>query len=454
MTEKIREYLSNAEIAFVSGQHEVALELCERAIAEDSFFADSYSGAGRACLVLEKLQEAEEYFQKAVDLDSTNGERYFDLGNIKFGLEKYPEALANYAKAEQLGCSDEVKQKLYYQSGMLSYMTGDTKAMLINFEKADNLGVINEDTKEMLLQRLRICIEAQDFVRAENYAVQLKMLAPEEFRSYQLYFQVLIANDKYAQAEEVLAEAEKYSDVDSDILNKIDMCFNKALMYAARADIEPENRSMYYESAIAVFDEFAKTPELSKDVIDNIATSKAEIYLKMENFDAALKCVSNISVEETLIAEEKSDTDTIDEYVFTETENLGEKVDFIKLTCYLGKENYKKAAKLTLPLITSENEQYSYFATYADAFSAKKLAEKDAKLLGKAEDKYNNAIAFFNNKVFTNPLDLFATIFRIRLYAENGKCGKAEELIKILPDALKSELNKYVEDCRLEQISL
>jgi len=451
MTEQVQEYLSNAEMAFASGQHEVALELCEKAIAEDPSHADSYSGAGRACLVLERLPDAEQYFQKAVDLDSTNGERYFDLGNIKFGLEKYPEALANYAKAEQLGCEDDVKQKLYYQTGMISYMTGDVKAAMVNFEKADDFGVVNEDTKEMLLQRIQVYIETQDFVRAENYAAQLKMLAPDEFRSYQLYFQMLIANNKYAQAEEVLVEAEKYSDIDSDILNKVDMCFNKALMYSARAEIEPENRNTHYESAIAIFDELAETPDLPQDVIDNIATSKAEIYLRIEDFDAALKCVEDISIEDEGIVEIESDADLTDEDEFMGEENLGEKVGFIKLTCYLGNEDFAKAVDFVPMLKVSKNEQYTYFGTYADAFIARKLAEEDASQADSAEHKYNSAIAFFNNKAFTNPLDLFATIFRIRLYAENGKYSKAEELIKILPDALKEELNKYVADCRAEK---
>ena len=84
--------------------------------------------------------------------------------------------------------------------------------------------------KEILLKRLQIYIQSEDYTSAENYAIQLKMLAPSEFRSYQIYFQKLAAMGKYNKVEELLAEAEKYADIDSDIRNKADICFDKATM--------------------------------------------------------------------------------------------------------------------------------------------------------------------------------------------------------------------------------
>jgi len=452
MNEKAQEYLSNAGVAFVGEQYDVALELCEKAIVEDPSNADAHTGAGKACLVLEKLQDAEQYFRKAIELDRENGERYFDLGNIKFGLEQFPEALQNYASAEQFGCDDEIRQKLHYQIGLLSYMSGDIKAALINFEKADGLGVINDDTKEMLIQRVQIYLELEDYSKAENCALQLKLLAPDEFRSYQIYFQVLMAVGKYDRAEEMLAEAEKYSDIDSDILNATDMCFNRAMMHAVKAEIDSENITVHYQSAIAIFDEFLTTPELPQETITNIAFTKSEIFLKMEKYDEALQCVDSISVADVLYAEDESIDDDIAEGEEPYTEDVvSEKVAFIKLTCYLGLEDYENASNCAERLKESTNEEYSYFATYADAFIAQKHARKNVEQKESAEAKYNNAIAYFRNKAFANPMDFFAIIFRVRLYAENGKFAQAEELIKILPDALQADLDTYVSDCRKDQ---
>jgi len=428
MNEQINEYLLNAEIAFTNSQYETALEWCEKAIAEDPSNADAFTGAGKACLVLNKLPEAEQYFLKAVALDGTNGEKYFDLGNIKFGLEKYSESLMNYAKAEQYGCKDEIKKKLYFQIGMLSHMTGDAKSALLNFEKSENIGAVNADTKEILLKRLQIYIQSEDYSSAENYAIQLKLLAPSEFRSYQIYFQILAAMGKYDKAQELLAEAEKYADINSDIRNKADICFDKAMIFAVKADKEPNNAEQHYQSALKVFDEFITIPDLPQETLTNIAFSKAEVLLKLEKFDDALNCVNGIS----------------------EDEKFKEKADFIRLSCYFGKEEYEKADLFAEQLRQSGNMYYVYFATYADAFIANKLSEKDATQAKIAELKYNNAVAFFKNKSFEKPQDVFALIFRVRLYAENGKFARAEEMVKILPDALKTELQKYISSCRDE----
>jgi Tfp pilus assembly protein PilF len=429
MNEKTQEYLTNAGIAFSNGKHDVALELCERAIAADPSDADAYSGAGNACLVLDKLTESETYLQKAVELDSVSGEKYFNLGNIKFGLKKFTEALANYAKAEQYGCADEVKQKIYYQMGIIGYMTGDTKAALLNFEKAGDMGAVNTDTKDILIKRLQIYIEAGDYANAENYAIQLKLLAPNEFRSYQIYFQILIAMGKHDKAEEQITEAENYADIESDIQNKVDVCFDKALICANKAEKEPEKLVEYYQETLDIFDDFLETPDLPQTAIVNIAFAKADMYLKLERFEEALACTEGISADD---------------------EKLREKISFIKLACYLGKEDYESAANFSEQLKQSENAYYMYFAVYSDAFIAKKLSDNDEKQKDIAEAKYNNAVAFFKNKAFENPQDVFALVFRVRLYTENGKYAQAEELIKLLPDIFQIELNKYMSDCKKE----
>ncbi len=426
--EAVKELLTNAEVAFTNGQYDVALDLCEQAIAKDPSNTDAYTGAGKACLVLDRLQDAEGFLEKAVENDETNGVKYFDLGNIKFGVEKFSESLANYAKAEQYGCADITMQKLYYQIGMINYMMGDIKSALLNFDKCDSFGPVNNDTKEILLKRLQLYIESQDYAHAENYAIQLKMLAPAEFRSYQIYFQILAAMGKYDKAEAVIAEAESYADIAADISNVADVVFDKVMLAAVRADKDKENTAKYYEEALGLLAGFEVTPDLPIETLVNIAFSKSEINLKLGRFDDALASV-----------------DTIEQ-----NEQTKEKATFIKLSCYFGKEQYEEAAELAEQLKLSENEYYVYFATYADAYASRKLAGKSVLDANLAESKYNNAIAFFRNKAFEKPQDIFSIIFRVRLYAENGKFVKAEELIKLMPEALKTELNKYISDCRKE----
>jgi tetratricopeptide (TPR) repeat protein len=449
MSEKVQEILLNAEVAFNSGKYEASLELFKSAIAEDASNVQAYTGAGRLSLLLNSLLESEMYFQKAADIDVGNGERFFDLGNIQFGLSKNTEALVNYAKAEKLGCSDETLQKIYYQVGLLNHSIGDTKSAIISFDKADNLGIVNEDTKSFLIERLKIYLEMQDLERAENIAVQIKLLAPGDYLSYQAYFQVLILTGKYKQAEELLAEAEKYSDVDASIINSFSFCVNKAMIFAAKAESDPDNAAVHYTSAIAVFDEYLTTPDLPEEVIVNIALAKAELFLKLEKFHDSLQCVDSIPVNDnpdgiSIDADESNEEPSAEQ-------SLREKAVFIKLTCYLGLEDYEKARDYAERLKGSSDEQYEHFSIYADAFIAQKLAVNDKSQKKLSEAKYDNAVAYFKNKAFANPMDLFATIFRIRLYSENGKYTQAEDLIKILPDEMQADLRKYLSDCRKEQ---
>jgi tetratricopeptide (TPR) repeat protein len=327
-------------------------------------------------------------------------------------------------------------------------LSGDTAAALINFDKADSLGVINDDSKEILVQRIQIYVELDNLSEAENSAAQLVMLAPGEFRSYQMYFQVLMSVGKYDRAEELLAEAEKYTDAYSNIFDKEDMCFNRAMIFAVKAELDADNEAKHYRSALAVFDEFLTSPDLPEDVITDIAIAKAEIFLKLEKHSDALECVSSLSgkdsLDETDIDAGESDEDASGE------NDIKEKIDFIKLTCYLGLEDYENSRDYAERLKGSENEHYEYFAIYADAFIAQKLAAKDDSQKELAEIKYNNAIAYFKNKAFANPMDIFATIFRIRLYAENGKFEQAEDLIIIIPVEVQKDMNKYLSDCRAE----
>jgi tetratricopeptide (TPR) repeat protein len=428
MSERVEDYLQEAKFAFTNSQYDVALELCEKAINQDPDNAEAYTAAGRTCMVLDKLQEGETYFEKALSLDDKNGEKYFDLANIKFGLKKYNDALTYYALADQTGCADEIRQKIYYQVGMISYMTGNTKAALLNFQKAENIGTVNSDTKEIILKRLQIYVETSDLANAEKCALQLKMIAPEEFRSYQIYFQVLVALGKYEYAQKLMDEAEQYADVDTDIHNKADICLNRASLYIAKGDQQPENYAENYDAALDVFDQFLLTENLPVDVRAAISIAKAEIFLKRECFSEALHCVEDIGGDE-------------------ETQ---EKIRFVQLTSYFGMEDFERAESLATQLKSSSNEYYVYFATYADAYIAQKLAQKDPTQLSSAENKYNTAIAFYKNKAFEKPQDIFAYIFRIRLYAENGKYARAEELARMLPDSLKVDLEKYIADCKME----
>ena len=123
---------------------------------------------------------------------------------------------------------------------------------------------------------------------------------------------------------------------------------------------------------------------------------------------------------------------------------MSEKVYFGLLTAYLALDNFVDAEKYARALKHSNNTYYAYFGLY----TATMIARKISGLNTKTRKQYDEALAFFRSKAFANPGDTLATVFRARLYAEDGKCRKAEEMAMLLPEKDRQSVLDYIESCR------
>jgi hypothetical protein len=75
----------------------------------------------------------------------------------------------------------------------------------------------------------------------------------------------------------------------------------------------------------------------------------------------------------------------------------------------------------------------------------------ELKINGRSSDverKYAETIAFFRNKTFENPNDVLASVFRARLYAEQGKFEKAKEIAILLSEDDRNSILNYIEQCQ------
>ena len=291
---KVKEYLANGEAAFSNQQFDVALEWFEKACAAEPENVYALSRTGAACIPLQNFDKAIEYFVSAVRLDPETGDNYFNLANAYFFKEDYVKALENYANAELKGCSDYAKPKLYYQMAVLCRAKDDVKSALINYKKyeeADKSGVAAGDP-DVILEKIRLHLMDEDYDSAENCAMQLILLNPGAFNGYAIHFQILLTAKKYDKAEEVLNNACKYADLNAE--NETVLGFNRVMLYAVRAEFEPENAASHYRSALQVLDELKAQPGISKARQNEIALTTAEIYLKTEQFDQAINCINEI----------------------------------------------------------------------------------------------------------------------------------------------------------------
>lgn len=121
---------------------------------------------------------------------------------------------------------------------------------------------------------------------------------------------------------------------------------------------------------------------------------------------------------------------------------LVERIRFMLLSCYLGKDSFEDALPLSLTLRDSDEVYYQYFGTYTYALISKRLGYKE-------EAQINmEAIAYFKQRMLEAPGDTLAAVFRARLYAENGKFELARQIAGLLTEEDRADVTAYIDACR------
>ncbi len=415
----IQDLLTQAQTAVLVGQYDVAIELCVEALNIEPKNIQALSIAGLASLSLGNPDSAEMYCSIAIGVAPINGELHFMLGNALFGQQRISEALQSYAKAERYGCSDESKKKLYYLMGLINQIQGQPKAALINYKKSLTIQGINVDQADIFLKCTQLCVEAQNFDEAETYAVQIKLIKPEVFKSYELLFQILLQQRKIDEAFGVLEDAEKFCpEIDS-----ANIALYRALLHSVLAEIEQENSEVHYKDALDVLHSI----DLAKQTVEkqlDIILSKAELYLKQNDIVRARE-----------LAEEATRILCIDNF----SESF-DKANFILVECLKIEKKYDDAMSYAVKLKESKNSFYRCHGLYTIAWLIKQQKGKD-----EARKPYAEAIAFYRTSTTQNPADMIAFSYRIRSYSDIGQKEKAQELCSILPQEMQKEMMKYIE---------
>lgn len=411
--------LNNAEVAFTYGQYDGAISNCIKVLSNEPTNVEALTIAGMSCIALNKANEAEKYFMRAVKVSPDNGELHFMLGNAFFGQQRISQALQSYAKAERYGCSDESRKKLYYLMGLINQIQGQSKAALINYKKSLAIQGINVDQVDIFLKCTQLCVEAQNFDEAETYAIQIKLIKPEAFKSYELLFQILLQQRKIDEAFAVLEDAEK-SCPEIDMAN---IALYRALLYSVLAEMESANSMVHYKDALNILHSIDITKQTIENQLD-IILSKAELYLRQNDIIKARE----LAEEATRISFIDNFSDSVD------------KANFIILECLKNENNFSDAMSYAVKLKESKNGFYRCHGLYTVAWLIKQQKGED-----EAIKPYTEAIAFYRTSTAQNPADMIAFSYRIRAYSDIGQKEKARELCSILPEKIRKEMIKYVE---------
>ncbi len=504
--DEAKTFLTNAEIAFSNNQYPISLEWYKKALEKRPGDIYALSRAGALCVSMGQFDSALIYFGRALELDPENGDNAFNYGNACFFFKDIVRAFEMYVAAEKLGCSDDVKPRLYYQMALLCSMRKDIKSALLYIKKceeSDRTGVVSLNP-DLISEKLKLHMVQQDFTNAEKCAAQLVAINPTEFKSYMVYFGILMAHKNYAAAQKLLYDAEQYAELTEE--NRFALTMQIAALYAAKGE---------GNEAIRVLEERKKAGGLTADQRNQLLLTLAEAYSKNENFDTAIGILQGMLSVRTCpqpvsaaihptVPEEDLSADELDEMMRRDMESVQEKIDsgeldanlglyavpdydeegnlvhyyeegtftcdeppaeditqnetdsydlsgelrekviFTLLSCYLAKDEFVSAQKLSPVLQHSKNKYYSYFGIYVNALTERKLTgDSDT-----ANHKYAEAIAFFRRKTVADANDVLACIFRARLYAEQGKYAKATELAHLLAETDRNAVLKYIEQCK------
>lgn len=290
--ERYIDAMGNAEAAFSNENYALALEWFRKALEENPNDLQALSRAGAVCVPLDKFDESFEYFKKAMELDPENGDNAFNLGNAYFFNGDYSKALELYAEAEMKGCSEEAKQRLYYQMAMLCSVRQDVKSALANFKKyeeTDKTGLAAIDP-EVISEKIKLYMMIEDYENAAKCAVQWITVEPTTINGYMVYFSILMAKGDYSKAEKVIEDAEKYAEIDEQ--TKLTLKMEKVALLVATAETDPSKANSCLQSAYDMMVELRNTVEPSQK--DEVIITFAEVCMKMARYDEAIELANSL----------------------------------------------------------------------------------------------------------------------------------------------------------------
>ena len=184
----LAELISNSQVAFLNGRYQEAFSLARSAIKLDPKCADAYQCAANVCMSLSRYEDAIEYYQQAVNCDLDNGNRYFNLGYAQASINKIADTMQSFAKADELGLSEDAAAQMYHILGIVNQQLGRLDDALINLKKSELLVPADMD---VMKRKAAIYGIKDDILNGLNVANQMKLFAPSDYAGYQVAYIML-----------------------------------------------------------------------------------------------------------------------------------------------------------------------------------------------------------------------------------------------------------------------
>lgn len=498
---KVGSLIADSRLAFIQGKYKESLILAKKALDEEPKNADAHQCAGNAHMSFGDYTSAIDSYKTAVECDPDNGDRYFNLGYAYASNDQSAEALAMFAKADEIGCSPNVIGQLYKIMAMLCFDMKNFEDAVLNFIKAEKIIGIDMD----VLQRKALSYSMTgDTSSAIEVANQMKLLAPTDYAGYRIAFNILLQEERLEEAEKELDRAERFAKPKPEIF------FDWVAYEMARYKLDGEKAHL--DTALQKISDglCILEPEVG-EVIDSYVNA-AEIYIQLENADMALNCLHaaenpihsynhgfsvielplmeirpvsrpsereiNHAIEAVrrkygdrrleamgreLMRKNRRSNPDAEEYMTPLAEiqpgteeiyTLGsdvkasytmEKLDQIYrlyVAAYTLKKDTANIRTYASKLANSQDTQSKYIGKYS---LVKALRDEGYE---KIDEEYQALQKFLRNAMIKDPADLLALNFRVQCCIDLGEFDEAEKLCSLLSDELKAPLKEQIDKAR------
>ncbi|MBD0269001.1 MAG: tetratricopeptide repeat protein [Cyanobacteria bacterium Co-bin8] len=129
-------YSNRGMVYLWSGQAEMGLADCDRAISLDPNMAQAYNNRGNCYAALERWSKAIADYERAIDLNPFNVRARINLGITLRDLEQYNSALEAFEEAMLF---QQLAEHIYVERGRTYHLLGDWNCAIADYNRALSL---------------------------------------------------------------------------------------------------------------------------------------------------------------------------------------------------------------------------------------------------------------------------------------------------------------------------
>lgn len=499
VTEEFEEIMSFAKLAFYTADFEKAIDhaneaqkLQQKQNKEKEFKQydpEVYEILAKSYQALGQGDKAISCFEKAIELDVTNGNRYVEIG-VAYGSNDMPiKALEAFAKAEELGCSDDYLGGMYRTMAMLDYELGRYDDAAANFSKAQEW---LEPDIELLMYKSLAYSMGGNVHKALNVINQIKQFAPSEYVGYSLAYNLFIYLERMEDAVKELHKAYKW------VVNlPMDFYFDNADFVTTLYEQDKNEQNLI--NAIVYIEKgmFSSKPNIN-DVV-NAYLKAADIYIKLKFFNYAVSMLEaaenpvnsfnrklsvalwtsvpqyDVPVSESYFdSSQLNDCDTEllnnmaeiaasdeeddykteipeineEEYILDKNEpidyneEIRDRINMLYIAAYSGLNDNKNVIKYAKKVKNSSVSQLANTGRYLEVKAYADMGDENIK------SKYEDLIKYYRKEMIKDPSDITVLTYMIQCYIDLKYYDEAIRYCHNLSKNVKEPLLKQIFDAR------